>query len=308
LNLEKQVQIEELPWVNAIDRFRTEGLTSQELARQTLEEVSLLAVTSFPHAILPNKLLQELRALAKTANLSIPLVDEVAADIFMGQFSDKFVESAKRAGDLLRGTLYSKYYGIDYEAIQGTPSPEKPKWNWFQRTEPQKNQFAELCAARAGVPLNTWEPATNGMIIEQQQILTTQNLAVLFAGLNLTEAVHGQLGELAFRCFQWVCQRLQVKTDNWHARLIAVKNSAYAWRQMVFYLALLPKEDVLAFLRLANEFLVNQSVDFVSRFRPAVDGLRKAVESESLGVPVSRNAPTQFLGWSKERHWLLSNH
>ena len=88
LNLEKQIEIEELPWVAAIDRFRSENLSSRELARQTLHEVTLLTITSFPHAILPNKLLQELRALAKGADLTIPLVDEVAADIFMGSFPE----------------------------------------------------------------------------------------------------------------------------------------------------------------------------------------------------------------------------
>ncbi|HUE84108.1 MAG TPA: hypothetical protein VMM84_18540 [Pyrinomonadaceae bacterium] len=68
-----------------IDRFRTESLSSRDLSRQALEEVTLLTGTSFPHAIIPNKLLQELRALVKGAGLDIPLVDEVAADIFMGE-------------------------------------------------------------------------------------------------------------------------------------------------------------------------------------------------------------------------------
>ena len=98
LNLEKQVQVEELPWVAKIERFRSESLSSQELARQTLEEVTVLTLTSFPHAIFPNKLLQELRALVKSANLDIPLVDELAADIFMGKFSGKFVEFCMEGG------------------------------------------------------------------------------------------------------------------------------------------------------------------------------------------------------------------
>ena len=84
LDLEKQVQIEELPWIRAVDGFRAEDLSSAELAKQTLEEVVILALSSFPQAIIPNKLLQELNALSKGAGLDLSLVDELAADIFMG--------------------------------------------------------------------------------------------------------------------------------------------------------------------------------------------------------------------------------
>ena len=93
------------------------------------------------------------------------------------------------------------------------------------------------------MPLGTWDPATNGMIIEQQQILTTQNLAALLAGLGLTDAIRFRLGEMARYCFHWICERQQMKIDRWHARLIMVKNTAYAWRQMIFFLSLLPKEE-----------------------------------------------------------------
>ena len=189
LNLEKQVQIEELPWVAAIDRFRDKDLSSRQLAAQALEEVTLLTITSFPHAILPNKLLQELRALAKSAELDIPLVDEVAADIFMGHFSGKFVEAAKRTTNLIEGSLYATYYGIDCGEVRHLPAPTTPttQQKWFRKTAP--NAFAALCSARAGVPLGTWDPATNGMIIEQQQILTTQNLAALLTVPGLADAL-----------------------------------------------------------------------------------------------------------------------
>jgi hypothetical protein len=48
------------------------------------------------------------------------------------------------------------------------------------------------------------------MIIEQQQILTTQNLAALFASLDLTEAFGRRLGGMAQHCFKWICQRQQI--------------------------------------------------------------------------------------------------
>ncbi len=251
LDLERQVQIEELPWVAAIESFRSDALSGRHLATQALEEVTLLTLTSFPYAILPNKLLQELRALAKSAELDIPLVDEVAADIFMGRFSHKFLESAKKATDLIEGSLYAMYYGIDCGEVRRLAAPADPATEKvFNRSVP--DAFAALCSVRAGVPLGTWNPATNGMIIEQQQILTTQNLAALLTGLGLTDAIRRRSSELSRRCFEWVCEHQQMKIDRWHARLIMVKNTAYAWRQMIFFLALLPKLEVAEFLRWAR--------------------------------------------------------
>ena len=310
LNLEKQIQVEELPWVAAIDRFRNEQLSESELARQTLEEITLLTLSSFPYAILPNKLIQELRALAKGAKLDIPLVEEVAVDIFMGEFTGKFLESAKRAAQLLRGTLYATYYGIDYEDISTMPEAKqkgKPIWFW-RRLEPATDRFGQLCASRAGVPTGTWNAVTNGMIIEQQQILTTQNLAALFSGLGLTETLHPQLQEMARQCFTWVCRRQQMKIALWHSRLIMLKNTAYAWRQMIFFLSLLPKDRVADFLRWAESHFEAQSEEFRKRFRPALQGLVLAAEGNSIinesGLP---SGARQFLGWSKSKHWLLND-
>lgn len=314
LNLEKQVQIEELPWIAAIDRFRIDDPSNRELSQQALEEVTVLTLTSFPHVILPNKLLRELRALVKAAELKIPLVKEVAADIFMGKFSEKFLESAKMAADLMEGTLYAKYYGIDYSVVRRIPPKKKDLdsislWPWRRRSpDDNRDLFAGFCAARAGVSLDTWDVATRGMIIEQQQIVTTQNLAALFLGLRLVDALHDQLDEMARQCFVWICRRQQMKAEKWHARLIMLKNTAYAWRQMIFYLALVPKEKLSEFLGWAEDYLEQQPGAFRNRFWPALQGLESVAEGRSLGdidglYPNGR----QFLGWSKAKHWLLED-
>ena len=304
LNLESQIRIEELPWVAAIDRFRRNDLSARELAKQALEEVATLTIASFPHAILPNKLLQELRGLTKTADLNLPLVDEVAADIFMGEFTGKFLQAAKKAARLLEGTLYENYYGIDYGQLRSIPEfePAKNK-RWFRRKT--RDQFVQLCSRMAGTTYGGWDPAINGMIIEQQQILTTQNLAVLFDGLNLTEVLRDRLDELARRCFAWVCRRQQVKASKRHAQLIMLKNTAYAWRQMVFFLSLLPSDSVQAFVAWASEHLGKQSDEFQVRFRPAFLGLTIAAEGCSLDESARQLGARRFLGWSKEKHWLL---
>lgn len=294
LNLESQVQIEELPWVGAIERFGRGKLADSQVALQTLRDITFLALSSFPHAILPNKLLQEMRALAKQARLDLPLTDELAADIFMGAFSEKFAKAVQRAADLLDGTLYAQYYNIDYQAVRRLGH----------------EALAQLCAERAGVKRQGWDAAVNGMIIEQQQIVTTQNLAVLAVGaedggghdgIGLRGALSGQFDRMAKQCFIWICRRQQVKTQNWHARLIVLKNTAYAWRQMVFYLAMMPRAQAAGFLDWAGKHLEAQPEKFREKFRPAVKGLAvAAADGELAGRPDAR----QFLGWSKQKHWL----
>jgi hypothetical protein len=172
---------------------------------------------------------------------------------------------------------------------------------------PSSDSLAQLCAERAGVPLpswspaslllGTWSPATNGMIIEQQQILTTQNLAALFAALDLRTALSPELPDMARRCFEWICKRQQVRIDDRHAKLVMLKNTAYAWRQMIFFLALLPQAEVDDFAAWADAHLAAQSPGFQERFGPALAGLRAAAAGRRDGKP--------FLGWSRERHWLI---
>lgn len=304
LNLESQVKLEELPWVAAIDRFRRDDLSTQELARETLKEVVALAILSFPQAIIPNKLLQEFRALVKRAKLNLPLVDELAADIFMGQFTPNFVRAAKTAARLLDGTLYATYYQIDSDAVENLPeSRTKTRGSWFRKQS--DDPLLQLCSSRAGVTFGNWNVAINGMILEQQQILTTQNLAVLFVGLDLIDELQPHLLNVARRCFTWVVHRLQVRPRNWHAGLITLKNTAYAWRQTIFYLALLPRHDIQQFAEWAEEHLASQSLEFRARFRPALRGLRLAMAGMS---PEDAPDARRFLGWTKQRHWLMEGN
>ncbi len=303
VNLESQVRMEELPWVAAMDQYRREEMSDRELSKETLKEIVSLAVISFPQAILPNKLLQEFRALAKNADLTLPLVDEVAADIFMGEFSAKYTQAAKRAADLLQGTLYETYYDIDYATVKDLAEP-KPRRAGFWHRSAGRDEFAKLCSERAGVSYGGWNVAKHGMIIEQQQILTTQNLAVLFAELDLIEELRGHLLALAERSFVWICSRQQTNAPTRHAELIMLKNTAYAWRQMIFYLAFLAENHVRDFFTWADQHLVQQPSCFRDRFYPAVQGLRLAAAGT---FREEQKAARRFLGWTNKRHW-LSQH
>jgi len=309
LTMERQVQIEELPWISAIERFRQDAPTVRATARRGLCSFGGLALTSFPHVVLPNKLLQEFRALSRSADLDLPFVDELAADIFLGQFSRTFVDSARVAAGLLQGSLYEAYYEIDYGRLRALLAPAtsigrlKPN----SGAEGPAEAFATLCAQRAGVLRGAWHPATNGMLLEQQQILTTQNLAVLFADLGLADSLRSELASMSMRCFKAVCRLLQIKQGSWHAGLKALKSAAYAWRQMIFYLSFQPAGEVAEFLRAVDAYYASQREDFQVRFRPALQGLILAANGSTLSdEAMEACGARRFLGWSNRQHWMMA--
>jgi hypothetical protein len=67
--------------------------------------------------------------------------------------------------------------------------------------------------------------------------------------------------DLARNCHSWVLRHLQLCDDGWRVELHRVKNAAYAWRQMVFFLSLRPN-DVPAFLAEAQAQLDKQPAVF----------------------------------------------
>lgn len=144
------------------------------------------------------------------------------------------------------------------------------------------------------------------MVIEQQQILTTQNLAALFAIPSIKDQLQESLPQLARQCFRWICGRLQMKVDHWHGRMIMVKNAAYAWRQMMFFLALVKPDAVSDFIQWSYVELDRSSGDLPARLRPVIRGLEMAAAGDSLdGYPAEQAGVRRFLGWSVSRHWLL---
>jgi hypothetical protein len=302
LNLERQVRFEDLPWIEAVNESRRQDLSAKDEAQQVLTDVTALTIVSFPHAILPNKLLQELRTLAKTAGITIPIVDELAADIFMGTFTDKFLSAAQIAAKTPHGSLYERYYGLPYERVL--------RLNDLHKTHGAKTSpgFAALCEELAQVKNDErWSVSRNGRIIEQSQVLTTQNLAPLFDSLKLVPMLSGRIRALSEQCFHWICKR-QV-SSSWKANLRMVKNSAYAWRQMLFFLSFLDAETTLSFVKWARTEAARQSLPFGPRLGPALSGLELVVNGNTFDqqgtAGASGGEARRFLGWTTGQHWLL---
>ncbi|MEU5438267.1 hypothetical protein AB0G73_33605 [Streptomyces sp. NPDC020719] len=310
LNLERQVRVEELPWIRALAAQRREG-AAEESAHTTLRQLGELAVQGFPGTILPNPLIRELAVLARQAELGAPLVEELAADIFMGTFTPKFLTAARVAGELLAGTLYERYYGIDYTGIRNLAVLEAGEGllrGGGARTSPG---FAELCAARAGTTGNDWSVAANGKVIEQAQILTTHNLATLVHRVGVAPAPGWD--DLARRAFRTVC-RLMARIEGNPRPLSTIKDAAYAWRQTLFYLSLCPPDAQRAFLARLEEETARHPSHVAARLAPALAGLRLVADGGSFATDGTQSGtvdgapktpvPRRFLGWTTGRHWM----
>ncbi|MEV0797109.1 hypothetical protein AB0I34_05440 [Kribbella sp. NPDC050281] len=298
LNLEHQVRFDELPWIAAVSPFRERRAEAARAAEQSLQETTVLALGSFPQAILPNPLTRELGALATQAGLRLPLVEEVAADIFMGTFTTKWRDAATIASRLLDGTLYARYYDLP----EDWPAVETRRWKrWRKGTA---DDFAELCTRRSqearSEQASGGRVAANGAVLEQSQILTTHNLAVLVDALGLTDRVREAGPELADRALAWSVRRLTQPAPTWVSGLQAIKNAAYCWRQGIFFLSFCDEATQLE----AVGRLRDRAAVLGPRLVPAVEGLAAVVAGERFDQAgrVAVNG-RRLLGWSVGPHW-----
>ena len=97
----------------------------------------------------------------------------------------------------------------------------------------------------------------NGTVIEPAQILTTHTLAVLTGPFGIGESMSLDWGALASRCLEAVIVLAGRPRPN-PRPLRTVKDAAYAWRQMVYFLPRLPEAEQQTFVRRARPTLVDQ--------------------------------------------------
>ncbi|TDW22986.1 hypothetical protein [Kribbella kalugense] len=294
LNLEHQVRFDELPWIEAVAPHRDRRTKVTRAAAQSLRETTVVALTAFPQAILPNPLVREFGALASQAELKMPLVEEVAADIFMGTFTQKWRTAASVASRVLFGTLYAQYYDLP----PSWPTLEQPRYKrWGKATA---DDFADVCRQRSQEAANGGGGyvAQNGTVLEQSQILTTHNLAALVDGLQLTDWLREVAPDLSDRAFTWALQRQTQPVTTWISELQGIKNTAYAWRQAIFYLSFCDRavrRDVLARLESRAD----------ARLAPAVEGLLQVAAGERFAAEGrTAGGGRRLLGWSAGPHWL----
>lgn len=298
LNLESQVRLDELPWVRAVAPYRRPSDDVRGHARAALVQLAELALQGFPATVLPNPMISELQALSRSAGMDVPLVEELAADIFIGTFSAKFLRAAQLAADVLEGTLYARYYGIDYAAIRAMRCA--PSNRMFSK--PPAHALAALCRARAGDPPYL-SVAANGMIIEQAQILTSHNLAALVHPIGVRPAPGWP--DLARRTFAVVCRTVaRVQGNPFPSR--TVKDAAYAWRQLLFHLSCCTTADQIAVTAWIQDEVERHPEHVRTRLAGVLDGLRHVLVGGDLDDGSAPATTRRFLGWSDSGHWMCA--
>jgi hypothetical protein len=208
-----------------------------------------------------------------------PFVAELAADIFMGRLTETFDQATLCAGRLLRGTLYERYYGLDYDGFSLQKARKK---------EPLLMDFVRTHRQRDPMPSGSYV-VENGTLIERIMIHTTHNLATLVeAGV----APEKPFAVLAVDALSRVLRELRVAAkSSWP--LAHVKNAAYAWRQALFFLTLAPENDREGFLAAGEAPAARRILEQAGR-SDLFAGLRRALDGASLDEP---GAPRRFLGW-----------
>ncbi|MFO0713432.1 MAG: hypothetical protein U0353_26510 [Sandaracinus sp.] len=240
----------------------------------------------------------------------LPLVEEVASDIFMGTFSVKYLRAAQVAARVLSalpgGALYARYYGLDHARVLAMSRLEE---TWRVTTCPD---FDAYCLELAALPAGGNPRARSGAMIEQAAILTTHNLAVLLDGLRLAPLLEGRWEELASRALVSVLDRLERRVIPERVpriqRMRASKTLAFGWRQAIFFLACLPPAAQAAFVAQAKESLGARTTLARQRFAPVLVGLERAVAGHTLPREASYrevDGARRLLGWSVASPFLM---
>lgn len=306
LDLQHQVQLEELPWVAIIDKFRTKQISNKTIFTEVLNEFLLLNFRYFPHTQLPNPLLQELNSLTSQVDPSIKWSEELAADIFMGMFSKKIANIlVKNTDSVLPYSLYSQYYRIDYLLLKHELLTALSSAN-TQGGDPYATSRVILkwCEDRTNEKFGSYSPAINGGILEQSYILTTHNLSTIFNSIGLADKLKPFLLDMCKQCLQVINRYLQAPYRGYHASLITIKNAAYAWRQCVFYLSYLSQEELQQFILWAENYIDTQSQYFKTLFMPIWNGLMTVINTPNDYNYDDKASHLIFYGWS-EKHWMM---
>lgn len=283
VDLQSQTTIDQIPWYSLLEESGVSG-QKHPLAHAQALDLAGLALKYFPGTVLPNSLVKELARLFELAGSQVPITYELAADIFMGTFSPVFQRAAQQAAAVVGGTLYADYYGIDYAQILALTSPPRASSSSRRSSADTVPGFDYLVLSRAGIAAQhrSYSVASSGKAIEQAQILTTHNLALLVnAGISMDWVAQ------AHAAWKTVKEHLAKTTgeNSLHHR----KNAAYAWRQTVFYLALCPVDQVRDFLD-SQRIVQGLPAEATEQAEAMLRGLRETINS---------GAPSQgpFVGW-----------
>lgn len=305
LDLAAQARFTELPWLRATEPYAQHSRPEDPL--RVARRVAALAIDTFPGTILPNPLIAELTTLYAAGGEKQPLTEELAADIFTGRFSDRFRVAAQLAGETLRGSLYARYYGVDYDEVLALgPTPKTMPMvvrslipRLFRRQAEPVPTFADLCQREVG-PGSGWSVPWNGSVIERQQVITTHNLAALVAcgGVQPTRSWFELAVAAATRSAELIAlARRQPRP------LATVKDAAYAWRQTIFFLTMAGEDRVTDLVTVVAATPTGQH----EPLRSVLNGLTDIAARETFDEDGASSHGHRLLGWTMGQHWVLAD-
>jgi hypothetical protein len=278
LHRQSQITLDFIPWFNLLE-WTAATDTGQNLADAQAADLATLALRHFAGTALPYS---ELAEFYKFVGEDVPLTYELAVDYFRGSFSPVFQRAAQEAAIVVGGTLYARYYDIDYSLISQLRTREEDNGSGQLRTTVP--DFDALVHARAGVTATGWERklAINGKVDEQAQIVTTHNLAALIKrGVAIDPLTQAQAA--------WDTSKAHLaKAANGHP-LRHRKNAAFAWRQTLFYLSLASPATVNQFIE-NNQMARGLTKEVAGQAAAILQGLTETVH----GLQPSAGP---FLGW-----------
>ncbi|MFG2064872.1 hypothetical protein ACGFIK_26045 [Micromonospora sp. NPDC048871] len=113
-----------------------------------------------------------------------------------------------------------------------------------------------------------------------------------------------ELSTLSKQCLDEVL-RLTARIHHNPRPLSTVKNTAYAWRHMLFFLSLSTGEEQAAFLAHSAQRLAAQPDHVRTRLAPAVTGLGHIVGGGTFDPNGRAGTGRRLLGWATREHWIL---
>ncbi|WOO84062.1 uncharacterized protein LOC62_05G007585 [Vanrija pseudolonga] len=309
-----QVRDSELPWIAPLLRFR-----KPRGAFTAISSVGQTSLAAWPGTILPNPLVSQLNSLwraslpadtnpnppkRKPTNANAdkpppaPFLEELASDIFMGGFSDKYAKAARDAAPLLAGSVYARYYDVGPVKDVATGK-----------------DLGALCYERVDKYGKGSHIARNGAAIEQAQILTTHNLALL-ASFGVEPNEGDAWDSWAVGAWHQVVLSLRRAaksfTNHRYTRALAyTKDAAYALRQALFFLLQAGDGAEDEFIEAAKAGLRPNAKGldaWVSKVSASViAGLEDVIAGGSFNAKGRSANGRQLLGWSLGKHWVLKD-
>jgi hypothetical protein len=152
----------------------------------------------------------------------------------------------------------------------------------------------------------THEREQLGAILEQSQILTTFNLATLVHGLDLQPELAGRAHGLATKVFDWIVDRHRRMPKDFLPRLRVIKNTAYAWRQALFFLSFAPEDHQQRAHAHLQARLTASDEASKTRLGPVAAGLALILDGQTFDANgVGPRGERRLLGWSCGRHFMM---